>query len=268
MRAIGLIEGGAATVAAALLAVLGSAGTLVVPTFIEGRRHDEEPIIDPAHDPSHMGWLSETVRTLSGAKHSLDYRHSLAAVGAKAEAVVKCDPTVSTFARGNTFGNLLALDAWILLLGVSYRTCTAMHAAELALNVPYRHLAPVRARVRQPDGSLRPVTFMDYRPKASLDRPYDLNKLGKILEEARLVRVSPVGNAMARLFRIRDLLATGMKAGADPYLFLIAPGEHEINLKVGERVVWGESYEQEWYVVDPGQIYRAPPNSSPQEVRR
>lgn len=261
MCAMGSVEGGAEAVATALLNILDREGTVVVPTFSEGRRDDEEPIIDPVCDPSHMGWLSETVRIVPGAKRSLDYRHSVAAVGARAEAVVANALAVSVFAQGGSFWNLLDLDARILLLGVSYQACTAMHLVELALNVPFRHLVPKRALVRQADGSLQSIIFMDYQPNEWLDRPYDLNKLGKIMEEAGLVRVLPVGNAVARFFRMRDLLETGLRVGEDPYLFLIAPGERETTLEGGRRLVWGE-YWQEWYVVDPEQVYHTPAGPS------
>lgn len=58
MRTFGQVEGGADTVVAALLDVLGERGTLVVPTFTFMHEAEEDPIIDPLNDPSEMGIIS------------------------------------------------------------------------------------------------------------------------------------------------------------------------------------------------------------------
>ena len=62
MRTLGFVEGGADTVVNAFLELLGDKGTLVVPTYYYGHEIEDDPIIDPARDPSEMGVITETVR--------------------------------------------------------------------------------------------------------------------------------------------------------------------------------------------------------------
>jgi hypothetical protein len=78
----------------------------------------------------------------------------------------------------------------------------------------------------------------------------DFNKFGCMLEKRDLVRVQPVGNAIARLFRASDALHLGItEYRKDPLLFA-RTGAGYAPLADGVRVGWSQS------VVDPDAIYR------------
>ena len=58
------------------------------------------------------------------------------------------------------------------------------------------------------------------------ERSYDFNRLGEGLEQRGLVRRGAVGNAIARLFRARDLERTAREMfAANPELFFIVDGQ-------------------------------------------
>ena len=107
MTPIGFVEGGAETVARALLEAVGEEGTLVAPAFCFAHEIEEIPVIDPASDRSEMGKISEAIRTLPGARRSTAYRHSLSAVGKHAELITSVDPYYSVFDIDSSFPFLI-----------------------------------------------------------------------------------------------------------------------------------------------------------------
>ena len=211
LRAFGKVEGGAKTAAEALVEAVGQEGTVVVPAFTFSRGSGKDPVIDPRNDPSEVGAVTEAVRTMPQAKRSLAYRHSVAAVGRKAGEITEANPEVSVFDMEGAFGKMLNLDAKIVLLGVPYTVSTSHHFAEYLLQVPYRFTVPKQVRVRQADGTVTEHRMTDYRPKPRKDgsyypKPVDFNKLGKLLEERESVNIVTLGNAIVRVFRMKDLI--------------------------------------------------------------
>ena len=159
-----------------------------------------------------MGAITEAVRLRADARRSIAFRHSVAAIGRRGELLASVDHRLNPFDVRSTFGALAALDAQILLLGVTYAASTAHHFAEWLVDVPYREVITRPVRLREPDGSLVATTMDDYQPIRGLDGTYadgrrsDFNRLGLMLEERGLVSVVPIGNAIARRFALRDLV--------------------------------------------------------------
>ena len=207
MRTVGFIEGGADSVVDAFLEVLGDKGTLVAPTFCFVHEVEEDPIIDPVKDPSEMGIITETVRLRDDAFRSVNYRHSVAAIGRRARVITEVDPVLSEFDPRSSFGVLLSLNAKVVLLGVTYSSSTTHHLAEYAFEVPYRKTIDLEAKVRLADGTLVPQKMTDYQPFTYTgSRSTDFNKLGRMQEERDEVQVTVIGNAIARCFKLRDMV--------------------------------------------------------------
>jgi aminoglycoside 3-N-acetyltransferase len=213
MRTVGPIVDGASTIVAGLLEGVGPTGTLVAPTFTFVHEKADNPTIDPENDPSEMGAISERVRKHPDALRSTAYRHSFAAIGKHARAITGVDPRLSPFDLRSSFGAMLALNAQVLLLGVTYTSSTSHHFCEWLANVPYRHTVQRAARIRHPRGVMEEITFIDYQPRPSTDGSYygrqttDFNRLGRMLEESGRVAISTLGNAMLRKYALRDLCA-------------------------------------------------------------
>jgi aminoglycoside 3-N-acetyltransferase len=252
LRSLGHVDGGAETVVDAFQTVLGTTGTLVVPTFTFAHGRVDDPIFDPQQDRSEMGAITEAVRTRPDARRSCHLLHSVAAVGAQAEAISAVHGP-SAWAADGPFWQLYELDARIVLLGVPYLRCTWFHVIEQLVQVRYRGWIEKRAWLRKADGAIEPLPTWMYRSHADFVGN-DFNKLGARLEAAGHVQVGAVGNAVARCFAVRAALALGVALyRQDPLLFVKTTADYH---PLGAGVVSGELYKEK-VVVDPEQVYHS-----------
>lgn len=244
LSTLGHVEGGADTVIAALLSVVGHSGTLAAPGFT----YEEDPdLFDIANQPSSMGRISEHIRTHPRARRSPHRTHSISAIGPHAETLIH--QGASAWAADGPFWQFVALDAYILMLGVGYSYCTFFHLIEQMVQVSYREWVQYEGVLREADGYERPLTTRTFR-QTEWSKGNDFNKFGTILEREGLVQVRPAGNAIARLFKARDALHLGIAAyRKDPELF-VRDGADQTLLKDGVHRRW------QHYVVDPDKVYK------------
>jgi aminoglycoside 3-N-acetyltransferase len=269
LRPFGFVEGGARTIADALLEVVGPDGTVVAPAFTFIHETEECPVIDPMNDKSEMGAISEAIRKLPGALRSAAYRHSFSAIGPNAAAITEVDPALSVFDMRSSFGKMLALDTRIVMAGLTYVSCTSHHFGEYIVKVPCRHTVERKVRLRRTDGTLEEMVMMDYQPKPNstgsyYEHPHDFDKIGKMLEEASLVTIGAIGNAVIRTFKMRDLIHFII----DSYplhqdLFFQDEGSEEptrlyfgVSVSTGDLLDGaGRLVETFWSCIDPGLMY-------------
>ncbi|MFB4300782.1 aminoglycoside N(3)-acetyltransferase [Actinomadura sp. NTSP31] len=231
LRRIGRVEGGAGAVAAALADVLGPEGTIVVPTatsdnsdtsraFLartrgmsedERRRHLRTmPPFDPETTPSTgMGALAEHVRTSPGAVRSAHPQTSFAALHARAGHFAGGHDPGCHLGERSPLARLYDAGASVLLLGVGYESCTALHLAEYR----YRHDPPTRWYGCMVLRGGRP-RWWRYRDVVLDDG--DFPEIGAALDRTRLVVKGRVGAAEARLLPLRQAVdfASGWMAHA------------------------------------------------------
>jgi len=221
LRTVGPVVAGAGDVVRALLDAVGPRGTVVVPTYTAGNSDPSRwaftrgravprwqrawlrarmPAFDPATTPSQrMGAVAEAVRTWPGARRSDHPQTSFAAVGAHADDVVDGHARDCHLGPASPLGRLHDRDAQVLLLGVPWAVCSAFHLAEyLVPDPPTRDYECV---VR--DGGRRAW----YRYRDVLLDDGDFQQLGEAMEEDGGVRRARVGEAVTRLFPIRDAVA-------------------------------------------------------------
>lgn len=137
-KSMGSIEGGIATLVAALRYVLGEKGTLIVPTLTFASVTEENPVFDYFHSPSCVGAVSEFVRHLPEAKRSIHPTHSCAAIGYRREEFT-CDHHLDNTPVGihSPFYKLQKAGGKILMLGCGIGCNTSMHGVEEAAGVFY-----------------------------------------------------------------------------------------------------------------------------------
>lgn len=197
LRSLGHVVGGANAVVAALLDTLGPTGTLVVPTFTYPIAREPGFVFDPLRTPSLMGAISDAGRRHPGARRSLHLWHSIAAIGPLAETIVTAGGE-SAWDVDSPMRQIRDRDGQYLLLGVPYQNLTAVHVCEIEVQVPYRKAVRVETEMRRADGSFVPLVSVGCPPQPGHPGS-DFNRLGQRMEDAGLVRVGEVGNAVARL---------------------------------------------------------------------
>jgi aminoglycoside 3-N-acetyltransferase len=162
LRSLGWVDGGAATVVAALREAVGTDGNVAVPASTEAnsmtsRAHRERiasmtpdavkkykmdmPAFDRDTTPSGGGAISEALRKSKGAVRSAHPQSSFAAVGREAEYLMADHQLECHLGEASPLAKLYKMEARVLMIGVGYQTCTAFHLAEYR----YRPRPPERA---------------------------------------------------------------------------------------------------------------------------
>ena len=217
LRSLGWVVGGAPTVVRALLVVIGAEGTLVMPAatphcsdpagWTDPRIPDRWldmvrehlPLFDPETTPTSMGLIPETFRTWPGTLRSSHPLESVCARGPLASEITREHPLAFSEGRGGPFEKLYDSDSWVLLLGVGFNRCTALHFAESLVET--RRTMTVQFPVLK-EGWRRWIEV----PNVADDNDTHFPIVGERYLEAGRVRRGLIGAAPSLLFPIRDLV--------------------------------------------------------------
>ena len=129
-KAIGAVCGGGEAVLDALTDYMRD-GLLVLPAHTWAYVSEQNPVMDVLYTQSCVGVLTELFRKRPGVRRSLHPTHSLAALGADAEAFVSGEEQIaSPCGVGGAHHRLWQRDAQILLIGVNFTRNTYIHGIE------------------------------------------------------------------------------------------------------------------------------------------
>ena len=204
----------------ALKEVLGSNGTVIVPTFNLG--FCDGNAFDPSTTPSAaMGILSEYVRNLPDAVRSTHPIHSIAAIGPQAEYICEGNPSIA-FSSSGPFSKLLELNARGLLLGTTIINFSMIHFIEEQAKVPYRFLKSYTAPYG-PTNELR--TYARYIRDPEIAPHINYLKVGDIMRKENLIKEAQVGAGKIQSFNVNHIYSiTLAKLTSDP-LWLVRNGD-------------------------------------------
>lgn len=222
LSAIGSVADGAPSVVRALIDGIGEDGTLVMPAatpqcgepVTENRQsvscseladtRRRVPLFDRETTPTAMGAIPESFRTWPGTLRSDHPLESVCARGPLATRITREHPLAFSEGRGGPFGVLHDLDAWILLLGVGFNRCTALHFAESL--VEKRRVAPVWLSVLEEGHRV----WLEV-PNVADDNDTHFPVVGREFLATGRARRKLVGAARCTLFRMRDLVDVAVR---------------------------------------------------------
>ena len=206
---IGFVDGGANTVIDALIETVGDTGTVVVPTmsflpwdFLDGN----VPRFDSKNTPCYTGKIPETFRFREDAIRSLHPTHSLSAIGHKVKYLTENhEKSITPFGKGTPFDKLIECDAYILLIGVDQTINTCVHIIkDRTDSFPYNvYLDGIfEAVIIDNEGNEKVMQTKVHNP--DVQRFRDVNKMEKYFVGYNIMRIGEIGNADARLIKVRD----------------------------------------------------------------
>jgi aminoglycoside 3-N-acetyltransferase len=202
-KSFGGVEGGPQAVVDALLEALGEGGTLIMPNFnfdfCKGAPWDVRST------PSHMGAMTELVRTDPRAKRVFHPIYSFAIIGRHAEYLT-AERYTSSYGRDSVFGKLRALDGKIMVIGLSYtNSMTFFHHVEEMEGVDYRYMKSFSGQVTDWDGTTREATYTMLVRDIARGVHTEVDPMGALMEAAGVITVRQIGEARVSLMRANEV---------------------------------------------------------------
>lgn len=199
LSAFGYVEGGAKTVVDALLQLVGTTGTVMVPTF----NHGTAEVFDINTTPSTNGAITEALRKRPAAKRSFHPTHSYAVIGPLAKELTAEHFDLVTFDQRSPLGKLASAGGKIVLLGVGMDRNTAVHIGETMANCPCMGQRQSPHFVRMPDGSIVEGWSVLWRDGPCL---VEWEPLEMALREQDLIKESIIGAAKVMVMPAAEVI--------------------------------------------------------------
>lgn len=214
LSSIGWVNGGSVAVVQALLDVIASDGTVIMPAH-SGEYSDPSfwqhppvpeawwqiirdtmPAFDPRLTPTRgMGRIAETFRAWPGTLRSSNPQDSFAARGQYAEFITANHALEDGLGERSPLARIYDLGGYVLLLGVPYGNNTSFHLGEY--RAPGGKMA-VQGTPIMENGQRVWKTFTTLEVDSDC-----FDELGTDFEKAHPVKIGLVGSATTRLFSQR-----------------------------------------------------------------
>lgn len=195
LSACGQMEGGPATVVAALESWIGPDKLLVMPThtYCYPTADGSVAVFDATETPSVVGKITDYFWRQPVVLRSLHPTHSLASRGPESGALCAGHETCETpCGRGSPYRKLVEMDCSVLMFGCTMNTYTLYHTAEDAAAVPYLY-CPTQYLLRLKHLNGKVLPFPMWRQDMNIKRCF--SERADWLEEHGLLLRSRLGVA-------------------------------------------------------------------------
>lgn len=235
LSSLGKVDGGSDALIDALLEALGPEGTLLMPTHParDGRTFHPDAV------PSDMGTITETFRLRPGVLRSRHPYHPVAAVGARAEEMLR-DHEQSAAPDGpeTPYGRLIALDGRVLHIGCDLNTLTLLHTVEAELDLPY--LRELEMKYVDARGEIRTLQIK----RCPGGHRGGVWKFDRLFREAGAMSVGRIDRAVCRLISAPEAAAIMRREMARHPAFALDDNPHcadcvRFRSKIGPRAQTG-----------------------------
>lgn len=209
-------------------AVGGDEGLLMVPTFCYCYSGPgNHGVYHPEKTASRTGLLTDLFFRREDARRSLSPTHPVAAIGARAEQIIKDHDKCTPLGIDSPFHRLAQAGGWICYLGTNSKTLSLLHVAEVIAEVPYVDAFGYgyigwrsAALVEQEDGTVVEVAI-----KQAPGCSEGFGKFDDLMEQAGITRRGKICSADVKLFKAQDALDLAVeKLRADPWWLLCPAG--------------------------------------------
>jgi aminoglycoside 3-N-acetyltransferase len=190
----------------AFLEVLGTDGTLVVPTYTYSVGRGQ--VYEVESTPSSIGEFPEVFRRRRNAVRSRDPMMSSAAIGPGAQVILR-NISNQCYGVGSVFDNLVKTNGLICTLGLGMWWATFCHYTEKMADVPFRFDKRFRGVVRE-HGREREEEWIYFAAPRVTNCESNSIALEKKAIERSLIRVAPIGRGEIHGVRAREYLAFGL----------------------------------------------------------
>ncbi len=222
----GYVEGGADTVVDALLAAVGDAGTVAVPTspvIWRGGSHfhyiKHDPILDLRVTPSKLGAITNALRQRPEARPSLSACHTLHAIGARRDWLLAgAETAVYPTGPGTPWHRNCVGGGKVLLIGIGQNSNTTIHTIEEAGGAPILSQEVFYPMVIDLEGRIITVPTRAHLP----NHPRAFEKMDAVCHEHGIMRVGTIGAATLRLIEAKPFLEIGVRILEKDPVFLLA----------------------------------------------
>lgn len=160
------------------------------------------PAYDPAKTPTRgMGRIPELFRSWAGVVRSSHPQTSFSACGTNTKNLLEPHALTPMFGEQSPIAALVRAEGKILLLGVGYDSCTALHYSEILAKVlPEKSTGCAVIE----NGQRMFKKYLDYDYDSD-----DFAALGEAYEASHKVAKTTLGNATLRLIDAASLVAFG-----------------------------------------------------------
>jgi len=224
LKSMGSVEGGADTVIAAFMDVVGPKGLVSFPTHTWGTVNARQPVFHEELSPSTVGLVSETFRKRPDAVRSLHPTHSVAAAGYHTlEFTAGHELDDTPCGPHSPYRRLVEWKGKVVMLGINLECMTLLHAFEEMAEAPWT-FSPGRQllyTVRR-DGTIIKVPSRRHSWMPEVER--DFPGLEPGLLRVNAMRIGQIGAASVRVvdaWKSSEHLVPALKK--DPGYFLKKP---------------------------------------------